>query len=53
MYYHYKATLIKKAYLGETWNRLDMFIVVAGFASAALRLFPSSAIVEVTNHISH
>jgi len=21
----------KKAYLAETWNRLDMFIVVAGF----------------------
>lgn len=26
----------KGAYLSDTWNRLDMFIVVAGFASALL-----------------
>jgi len=24
----------KKAYLAETWNRLDMFIVVAGFVTS-------------------
>jgi len=28
----------KKAYLGETWNRLDMFIVLAGFVCSFVSL---------------
>jgi len=33
----------KKAYLAETWNRLDMFIVIAGCVAMTQRLLASLA----------